>query len=257
MTFSSDSAAAISETPGPSRVVAILGMHRSGTSLLAGTLQECGLDLGAVSTSAPANEKGNRESWLLMALHEDLLRQAGGAWDRPPARQVVWDRLHLAVRDLYISSFAGSPIWGFKDPRALLVLDGWLAALPGLETVGIFRHPGEVAASLRQRMPARFTPESGLALWLAYNRRLLAWHDCNGCPLVEYGADRTAFNAAAGAVAGRLGLSATPVHGELTFYEDRLRHQSTGGDPLPAEVSEVYAALRERAAPQAAAGGDS
>lgn len=148
MTFRSDSAAAISETQGPSRVVAILGMHRSGTSLLAGTLQECGLDLGAVSTAAAANEKGNRESWLLMALHEDLLRQAGGAWDRPPAR-----------------------------------------------------HPG--------------------------------------------------------AVAGRLGLPAIPVHGELTFYDDRLRHQSTGGDPLPAEVSEVYAARRERAAPQAAAGGDS
>ena len=30
----------------PQQVVAILGMHRSGTSLLAGTLQECGLDAG-------------------------------------------------------------------------------------------------------------------------------------------------------------------------------------------------------------------
>lgn len=257
MSSNSDSAAAISETPGPSRVVAILGMHRSGTSLLAGTLQECGLNLGAVSTSAHANEKGNRESWLLMAMHEDLLRQAGGAWDRPPARPIVWGPLHLAVRDLYIASFAGSPVWGFKDPRTLLVLDGWRAALPDLETVGIFRHPREVADSLRQRMPARFTPEKGLALWLAYNRRLLTWHERNGCPVVEFNADRAAFNVAASAVAGRLGLPATPLPGALTFYEDRLRHQSAGGEPLPAEVAEVYAALRERAAAQAAPGGSS
>ena len=35
------------------QVVVILGMHRSGTSLLTGTLQEAGLVLGDVVTSAP------------------------------------------------------------------------------------------------------------------------------------------------------------------------------------------------------------
>jgi len=84
------------QTPAPQppaaagqRVIAILGMHRSGTSLLAGTLQECGLDLGDVITASPANEKGNRESWALMALHEDLLRKAGGSWNQPPGQPVA------------------------------------------------------------------------------------------------------------------------------------------------------------------------
>ena len=42
--------------------IVILGMHRSGTSCLAGCLEELGLHLGTVITSAPHNKKGNREN---------------------------------------------------------------------------------------------------------------------------------------------------------------------------------------------------
>ena len=230
------------------RAVAILGMHRSGTSLLAGTLQECGLDLGDVTTWAPANEKGNRESWALMALHEDLLRKAGGGWDRPPQRPVAWGPLHRGVRDAYIGSFVGRPVWGFKDPRLVFVLDGWLEALPALETMAIFRHPAEVAESLRQRSPGKFTAEAAWDLWLAYNRQLLEWQTKLGCPLVEYVPDGAAFNRAAVAVARRLHLPAPVEAAALTFFEPRLRHQFAGAEPLPADVAGVYAELRARAA---------
>lgn len=235
-------------TPPSGRAIAILGMHRSGTSLLAGTLQECGLDLGDVTTWAPANEKGNRESWALMALHEDLLRKAGGGWDQPPQGPVTWGPVHRGVRDAYIASFAGRPVWGFKDPRLLYVLEGWLEALPALEAVAIFRHPREVADSLRQRTPGRFTAEAALDLWLAFNRRLLEWQARLGCPLLEYVPDGAAFNHAALAVARRLRLPAASDSATLTFFEPRLRHQFAGEDPLPSEVADVYAELRARAA---------
>jgi len=42
--------------------VAILGMHRSGTSCLAGSLQELGLYLGEVYDQNPHNPRGNREN---------------------------------------------------------------------------------------------------------------------------------------------------------------------------------------------------
>lgn len=233
---------------GGRRVVAILGMHRSGTSLLAGTLEQCGLPLGEVSTAAPANEKGNRESWLVTALHEDLLRQAGGGWDRPPEQPVVWGPLHRAVRDLFIGSFADRVIWGFKDPRTLFCLDGWCESLPGLESVGIFRHPLEVARSLVKRTPARFTPEKALGLWLAYNRRLLAWQEQADCPLVEYVADAERFNDRAAALGRRLGLPAAGAPTTLTFFESGLRHESADDTPLPDDVAATYTRLRERAA---------
>ncbi|MDA0255530.1 MAG: sulfotransferase family protein [Planctomycetota bacterium] len=243
------------QTPAPQppaaagqRVIAILGMHRSGTSLLAGTLQECGLDLGDVITSSPANEKGNRESWALMALHEDLLRKAGGSWNQPPGQPIVWGRLHRGIRDAYIASFADSPLWGFKDPRSLLVLEGWLEAVPGLETIGIFRHPQEVANSLQERSPWLFTIETALDLWLAYNRRLLAWQEESGCSLLEYLPDAAAFNRDAMAAARRLSLPLAGDPAGLTFHDPRLRHQLADGSPLAGEVAEVYEALRSRAA---------
>lgn len=232
----------------PPRAVAILGMHRSGTSLLAGTLEECGLDLGEVNTSAPANRKGNRESWLLTALHEDLLRAAGGGWDAPPERPVSWGPLHRKIRDLYIGQFAASPIWGFKDPRLLFCLEGWLEVLPGLELVGVFRHPLEVARSLVRRTPARFTPDKALGLWLAHNRRLIAWQERIACPLLEYGDDGGAFNARAVALARRLGLPRAADAAALTFFDASLRHERADDAALPAEVAATYARLGQLAA---------
>ena len=237
--------------PGPpsaQRTIAILGMHRSGTSLLAGTLEECGLDLGEVNTAAPANEKGNRESWLLTALHEDLLRTVGGSWDRPPERPVVWGPLHRAVRDLYIKALAGRPVWGFKDPRLLFCLEGWVERLPQLEMVGVFRHPLEVARSLVKRTPARLTLERALDLWLAYNRRLVAWQERAGFPVVEYGADGQAFNERAATLARRLRLPRTPTAAELGFFEAGLRHQQADASPLPDDVAAVYTRLCDLAA---------
>ena len=72
----------------PSRVLAVLGMHRSGTSWLAGSLEEMGVALGEVSTADPHNRKGNRESPELMALHDGVLRGNDGSWKRPPRRRV-------------------------------------------------------------------------------------------------------------------------------------------------------------------------
>jgi hypothetical protein len=46
----------------PQRVVSILGMHRSGTRCLTGTMQEAGLVLGKFSTFNEFNRKGNREN---------------------------------------------------------------------------------------------------------------------------------------------------------------------------------------------------
>jgi len=48
--------------PLPGRPMLILGMHRSGTSCLAGCLQAAGLISGEVNIQAMYNAKGNREN---------------------------------------------------------------------------------------------------------------------------------------------------------------------------------------------------
>ena len=152
------------------RVIAIIGMHRSGTSLLAGSLQERGLFLGDVVNEAPHNKKGNRESLPIRELHEDILNSSGGSWDNPP-EEVSWKGIHRSMRDLITNGFSDQPIWGFKDPRSIFCLEGWLETIPSLECVAIIRHPEEVAMSLHARNG--WSIEKGINLWYVYNRRLL------------------------------------------------------------------------------------
>jgi len=129
-----------------SKGLAILGMHRSGTSTLAGTMRANGIYFGDVlHKGSPRNAKGFHEPRALLYMHEDLLLKNGGAWHDPPSA-ISWDPLHKAVRDLFIESRSDKPLWAFKDPRTLLVLEGWLEVLPNLKFVGIFRHPAEVVA---------------------------------------------------------------------------------------------------------------
>ena len=52
------------------KTIAILGMHRSGTSCLTGCLQQMGLNLGKVSDFNEYNLKGNKEDDKIIIILE-------------------------------------------------------------------------------------------------------------------------------------------------------------------------------------------
>ncbi len=206
----------------PPRVLAVLGMHRSGTSWLAGSLESLGVELGEVSTSDPHNRRGNRESPELMALHDAVLRANDGSWKRPP-RRAVWDASQSAALAAHVARMdAAYALWGFKDPRALLLLDEWLRQVPRLERVGIYRHPRAVHRSLAAR-DARFTPRRAVRLWRAYVERLVAEHRRAPFPILAFDVGPDELDAQLRAVAGLLHL---PVAEGATFYDPELVHQA-------------------------------
>jgi hypothetical protein len=228
----------------PQRVIAILGMHRAGTSSLAGSLEAAGLFLGDVHGRGQWNQKGNRESRFLMKLHEDVLKANGGNWHRPPAT-VTWLPEHKARRDRYIRRRLGRPLWGFKDPRTLLVIDGWLEAIPDLEMVATVRHPLAVARSL-QRRSGREPIEPWLDLWLAYSRRLLDLHGRHHFPIIDFDLPAEAYQARLVTLIEELGLQVPDV--DDAFFEASLRHATADDELVPDEVGRVYRELREIAA---------
>jgi hypothetical protein len=224
-----------------SRTVLVLGMHRSGTSCLAGSLQELGLVLGDVITVAPNNAKGNRENKRIMDLHNDVLRENGGSWDQPPPRSALrWSRQHRARRDAIIAEYGNAECWGFKDPRTLLTLDGWLEVLADPTFVGTFRHPGPVVRSLVKRNGQ--DPQRWLSLWRDYNERLLSLHEKGAFPIVDFDLGEAAYRARVADVAERLGLRPQGVAG---FFEPTLRHHRTDDGSLPDDLAALYARLRE------------
>jgi hypothetical protein len=221
-------------------VVAIVGMHRSGTSCLAGTLEEAGLHLGEVITEAPHNAKGNRENRSIMDLHEELLVHSGGSWDRPPAK-LSWSSEHRSKRDEIIRSFGEAAVWGFKCPRTLVTLDFWLEAIPTLSFVGTFRHPLLVAESLARRNGGELG--GWLALWRIYNERLVALHEANAFPMVQFDTDPDTYRRSLDTVIDALGFRPTST---LTFFEPVLRHHvEPPVTELPTDVARLYAHLCE------------
>ena len=190
-----------------SRTIIILGMHRSGTSALTGALEQCGLYLGDVQRNRGDNPKGWCEPRAVNSLQEDLFRVHGGRWVAPP-EQVVWTPKHKASRDRFISSFEGQPIWGFKDPRTLFTLDGWLEALPDAELVGIYRRPNLVAESLSRRN--QLSLRAGLAAWLKFNQRLLRWHRSRPFPLISFDDHPVPFRRQLAKLTASLGLIQAP-----------------------------------------------
>ena len=220
-----------------SRVICIVGMHRSGTSCLAGSLQEAGLHLGDVITSAPYNAKGNRENKRIMDLHDAVLAHSGGSWDRPPDR-AQWSRAHQDERDQILASYQGVETWGFKDPRSLLLLDFWREVLDDMAFVGTFRSPRLVAESLLRRNGGSL--DQWFDLWALYNERLLALHEARPFPIVRFDLGEEAYRRSLAIVVDALGLSAPP---ETGFFDPALRHQDEPPDPLPERVAAIHDAL--------------
>lgn len=153
------------------QTICILGMHRSGTSCLAGSLEQVGVHLGDVIHKSPHNLRGNKENKTLRKINEDLLDFNGGSWDNLPM-QMSWNRRFQARRDKHIAGFNNIPLWGFKDPRCLATLPFWREALGDIRLVATVRHPAQVARSLCNR-PGLAPETEPFALWIDYNQRLL------------------------------------------------------------------------------------
>jgi hypothetical protein len=224
-------------------VIAVLGMHRSGTSALVGSLQRHGLFLGAHSTHNKYNLRGNRENRAILRLHEDLLRHSGGSWHAPPAA-VSWTDAHLDRARAILREHAGRPLWGFKDPRTLLTLAGWEQLAPDVELVGIFRHPARVARSLASR--PELPVEDPIGLWRTYNQRLLELQRRRPFPLLSFDDDPALLERNLERTAQALGLS-EPAAGE-PFFAEELRRQDAPQMELPADVAALYEELRALAA---------
>lgn len=226
------------------RVICVLGMHRSGTSCLAGSLEEAGVFLGEVSVENPHNLKGHRENSKIIAMHKRLLHANGASWYKPP-RRVHWYPENKHERDAIIREYQGHASWGFKDPRTVLALEGWLEAIPDLHLVGIFRHPLAVAQSIQKR--DGFSLHTGFALWLHYNERLLAQYRKKPFPVLSFDLEADEFRQKLLTVLKGFGLDV--ANAGPGFFEPGLRHQSGSTDvQVPPPALKLYAELQRLAA---------
>ena len=155
--------------------IVVLGMHRSGTSSVAGLLARMGVWAGSDADLivGPDNPKGHYE---LARLHGACLRRleaAGGDWKRPPTVQpgIAIDAFRRDVAELLETLEPHRP-WLIKEPRLCLIARDLLPLLTRPVFVHVVREPRAVAASLAAR--DGLDPAHALALWEHYTRAAFA-----------------------------------------------------------------------------------
>ena len=134
----------------------ILGMHRSGTSLVAKLLEALGLYIGAEQLVQQS------ESTHFVWANNWILKQCSATWDTPspfaplpqPLQQPLAELLQQAVQ-LFWSQYAQNmnpdQPWGWKDPRTSLTHSLWQKVYPKATFIHVYRHPVDVAWSLHTR----------------------------------------------------------------------------------------------------------
>lgn len=222
-------------------MVLILGMHRSGTSSLAGMLKHYGLHLGEdISTQNKHNHKGNQEHFPARKINNTLIKMQGGTWYDPRVISEIPADISREITDLKAQFRAEAPIYGIKDPRMLFALEAWKDEHTAF--VGTIRHPALVWKSLEARNA--LLPDKVVAdwdeVWFQYNNQLLSVYNESAFPIVNFDWPAQRYQQAVKAIAFSLGLS-----GDDAFFDPALRHQEVADLPMPERCLELYQQLSE------------
>ncbi|RKT44463.1 glycosyltransferase [Thiocapsa rosea] len=152
----------------------VLGMHRSGTSVVTRLLNMMGAYFGPEGVSLGANDENPKGFWErrdVLELDESLLRAGGADWDR--VADFALDKIPEDAREAFrrqaqalILELDAHRPWVVKEPRLSLLAPLWRDLLEVPVCVYVHRHPIQVAQSLNRRngFPIAF----GLALWERY-----------------------------------------------------------------------------------------
>lgn len=191
--------------------IVILGMHRSGTSMLSGLLVEgCGYQVGSpLIQPGPANQKGFYELVSVVYQNDYFMEEQNVDWHR----NVLHFDAHVALRQLHDEKVnfkygkraldfyndENNTPWLQKDPRmyvqCVCISNGFAFLVASLKTfvsytrrcitlptwlhlldsepaiVFTYRHPLQVAQSLYERNDMEL--KNGLRLWIMYNMRAI------------------------------------------------------------------------------------
>ncbi|MFW5793840.1 MAG: sulfotransferase [Bacteroidota bacterium] len=138
----------------PAKTLIVLGMHRSGTSMLSGVLQRLNIPMGENQIKSDISyPMGHFEDTDFFNLNEHILRSAGGSWDNPPKHQDILTQGEKYSIEIYklISLRNKNPIWGWKDPRTSLTAELFISFIEDGYFFRCHRNELDIAKSLNRR----------------------------------------------------------------------------------------------------------
>jgi len=169
---------------GIAMIYIILGMHKSGTTLVARALHESGVTMGQEFPTGMEYAKNKYEAGWVQEINDSMLGR-----DRQYLSLLVTPRLlrHYRLDDETRNRMRQGiaamqrkyPDWGFKDPRSVITYKYWKDVLPEHKLIVVYRDPLQVwkrysgfKRSHRFYLPFR--------TWSEYNAQIL--HDLRDMP---------------------------------------------------------------------------
>lgn len=156
----------------------VLGMHKSGTTLIARLMHESGVSMGDFP-ARQGYEKCKYEDPECVAINKHIL----GAEQKPSFRTIqswVYDEEAAGrASELIAKKDEKYPTWGLKDPRLTLTYGFWKPFLGKHTLIVVTRNPREVFAhymkgSVHVRVAKLITRATAvLRTWYVYNQACL------------------------------------------------------------------------------------
>ncbi|MEM7464535.1 MAG: sulfotransferase [Pseudomonadota bacterium] len=159
------------------RTFIILGMHKSGTTLLSRILHHSGIEM-VEETIDPDYDQGNQyERKSTNSLNKRLLggqkQNSSKVRNAIDAKNVEENLKTEAIR-LFGELDGRNCDWGFKDPRTCLTYEFLAPLLPRHKVIAIFRDPRAVHRHYIDRNRGKWgIGVSALRAWSAYNRLII------------------------------------------------------------------------------------
>jgi hypothetical protein len=243
------------------KIVIVLGMHRSGTSLCANMLACLGVDMADTPGASPANRRGHWERPRVNDLHDEVLALFGRAWGDEAHHLALpegWENdprtlaVGLKLADWLRPRLSATGSFGFKDPRTSRLLGMWPPILATLNAeplyVACIRDPAQVARSVVAR--DRTAREGAEYRWLVYNTQ--AVHNVGSAPvcILPYEDWFTAPLATARRLASFVGAVPVPDDAALaalvsSTVDLELRHDETAPEPVKPAAAMLHRLIVE------------
>lgn len=158
----------------------VLGMHKSGTTLVSEILHHSGIPMGEIDTARGYDEANKYEDDESLHLNMELIGAPDyevlhlKAPDPPTATPDQAERMRRFIAD----RSAAAPDWGFKDPRTALVYPLWERELPEHRIIAVWRYPEEIWPRFAAPGPGLYHEEpkrawSFVQRWCEYNQGMI------------------------------------------------------------------------------------
>lgn len=123
-------------------IYVVLGMHKSGTTLVSQILHHSGVDMGDFDTAVSYDQGNQYERESTQDVNQTVLGSFGKeSLDVSAPRQPL--RVNTAVREemqrIVAKNEARHEHWGFKDPRSCFTYPLWESVLPDHKLIVVYR----------------------------------------------------------------------------------------------------------------------